>query len=230
MATKPPAAKAAPAKKRPAAKAAPRKAAARRISFLPVPQPRRLPAEVQELMAKAEERIGHVPNVVRAYSFRPERFLRWWRHYQGVMRGDSGLTEAEREMIAVAVSSVNRCEYCIVSHSASLRVLTGNEILVDQLAINYRRAEGITPKQRAMLDYAVKITEASHLIEEKDIAALRKAGWQDEDVADIAETAAAFNFSNRMANALGWVPNELYHSLGRGSAAGTGGAGTGGKA
>lgn len=220
MAKKPPAAKAAPAKKRTAAKkAAPRKAAARRISFLPVPQPRRLPDEVQELMAKAEERIGHVPNVVRAYAFRPERFLRWWKHYQGVMRGDSGLSEAEREMIAVTVSSVNRCEYCIVSHSASLRMLTENEILVDQLAINYRHAHGLTPKQRAMLDYAVKITEASYLIEEGDLAALRKAGWTDADISDIAETAAAFNFSNRMANALGWVPNELYHSLGRGGKA-----------
>lgn len=221
MATKPPAAqagppKAVPAKKRTAAKAA-RRASARRISFLPVPQPRRLPAEVQELMAKAEERVGHVPNVIRAYSFRPDRFLRWWKHYQTVMRGDSGLTEAEREMIAVTVSSVNRCEYCIVSHSASLRVLTGDEILVDQLAINYRRADGLTSKQRAMLDYAVKMTEASHLIDEGDIAALRKAGWHDEDIADIAETAATFNFSNRMANALGWVPNELYHSLGRGT-------------
>lgn len=226
MATKPLSAKAAPAKKRGAAKAAPRKAAARRISFLPVPQPRRLPPELQELMAKAEERIGHVPNVVRAYAFRPERFLRWWRHYQAVMRGDSGLSEAEREMIAVTVSSVNRCEYCIVSHSASLRVLTGDEMLVDQLAINYRRAHGLTPKQRAMLDYAVRITEASYLIEERDLAALRKAGWQDEDIADIAETAATFNFSNRMANALGWVPNELYHSLGRGSATGVTRAGS----
>lgn len=213
---KPTARTTAPPKKTPA-KRAPRPAAKRSISFLPVPQPRRLPAEVQELMAKLEERAGHVPNVVRAYAFRPERFLRWWKHYQTVMRAESGVTEAEREMIAVTVSGINKCEYCIVSHSAALRVMTGDEALADTLAINYRRA-AITPKQRAMLDYAVRITVASHEIEEKDIAALRKAGWTNEDISDIAETASSFNYSNRMANALGWVPNELYHSLGRGGA------------
>ncbi len=201
---------------KPPAKKTPARKPAKRISFLPVPPPRRLPEELQELMAKLEERVGHVPNVVRAYAFRPERFLKWWKHYQTVMRGDSGLSEAQREMISVTVSGINRCEYCVVSHAAALRMHTGDEVLADQLAINYRRAS-ITPKERAMLDYAVKITEASHTIDESDIAALRKAGWTDEDIADIAETAATFNFSNRMANALGWVPNELYHSLGRGT-------------
>ena len=186
----------------------------KRISFLPVPQPRRLPEELQELMAKVEERVGHVPNVIRAYAFRPERFLKWWKHYQTVMRADSGLSEAQREMISVTVSGLNRCEYCVVSHSAALRLHTGEEVLADQLAINHRRAS-VSPKERAMLDYAAKITEASHTVGEPDIAALRKAGWTDEDIHDIAETAAMFNFSNRMANALGWVPNELYHSLGR---------------
>jgi uncharacterized peroxidase-related enzyme len=207
------------ATKKPTARttAPPKRTAKKPISFLPVPQPRRLPAEIQELMAKLEERAGHVPNVVRAYAFRPERFLRWWKHYQTVMRADSGVTHAEREMIAVTVSGINKCEYCIVSHAAALRVMTGDEVLADALAINHRRA-AITPKQRAMLDYAVRITIASHEIEEKDIAALRKAGWTDEDISDIAETASSFNYSNRMANALGWVPNELYHSLGRGGA------------
>ena len=202
------------APKKPVKKAAPRKAA-KPISFLPVPQPRRLPVEIQELMAKVEERAGHVPNVIRAYSFRPDRFLKWWKHYQTVMRAESGLTEAEREMIAVTVSGINRCEYCIVSHAAALRVMTGDEVLADALATNHRRAV-VTPKQRAMLDYAVQITVGSHELEQQDIATLRKAGWTDEDVSDIAETAASFNYSNRMANALGWVPNELYHSLGRG--------------
>lgn len=184
------------------------------ISFLPVPQPRRLPDELQELMAKAEERLGHVPNVIRAYAFRPERFLRWWRHYQTIMRGESGLSEAQREMISVTVSGLNRCEYCVVSHGAALRSHTHDEVQADQLAINHRRAS-VTPKERAMLDWVEKITVASHTCSEADIAALRKAGWADADIADIAETASMFNFSNRMANALGWVPNELYHSFGR---------------
>jgi uncharacterized peroxidase-related enzyme len=120
-------------------------------------------------------------------------------------------------MIAVVVSSVNRCHYCVVSHSAALRAHVGDEVLVDELAVNYRRAK-LSRKDRAMLDYAVKITERSHEIEEADIQTLRKVGWTDEDVADIAEVASVFNFSNRMANALGWVPNALYNSLGRGSA------------
>ena len=112
------------ATKKPTARrtAPPRKPAKKPISFLPVPQPHRLPAEIQELMAKLEERAGHVPNVVRAYAFRPERFLRWWKHYQTVMRAESGVTEAEREMIAVTVSGINRCEYCIVSHAAALQI------------------------------------------------------------------------------------------------------------
>ena len=183
-------------------------------AWLPVPDVAELPEPIQELYAKAEEKLGHVPNVIRAYAFRPERFLAWWKHYQTVMRAEGGLSDAQREMIAVVVSSVNRCHYCVVSHAAALRSYTGDEILADELAVNYRRAR-LSRKDRAMLDFAVKVTERSHEVEEADIQALRKVGWADEDVADIAEVTSLFNFSNRMANALGWVPNELYNSLGR---------------
>lgn len=185
-----------------------------RISWLPVPGARDVPEDVATLWAKAEHKIGHVPNVLRAYAFRPARLMRWFAHYDEVMRGESGLTKAQREMIAVVVSAANRCNYCVVSHGAAARVLTEDPVLVDLLATNYRHAP-LEPKERAMLDYAHKITVASHECGPEDIAELRRHGWTDEDVFDIAEVTATFNFSNRMASAFGWAPNELYHSLGR---------------
>ena len=184
------------------------------ISWLPVPTRRQAPAEVKALWDRAQEKLGHVPNVMLAYAYRPQRFLRWWAHYDELMRGESGLTKAQREMIAVAVSATNRCHYCIVSHSAALRVLTGDPALVDQLAVNYRHAP-VAAKERAMLDFAVKITEESYRCGPEDHAVLRKAGWTDPDIADIAEVAAMFNFTNRMASSLGWKPNDAYGSMGR---------------
>lgn len=197
---------------------------AERVSWLPEPSVEELPEEVRELVAKARERLGYVPNVVRAYAFRPDRFIRWWKHFQTVMRAPSGLGEAQREMIAVTVSALNRCHYCVISHAAALRELTGDEELADTLAVNHRRAR-LDPRERAMLDFAAKVTESSHLCEEADLDALRAAGWTDEDVADIAEVTALFNFSNRMANALGWAPNAVYYGLGRPSAPEAGGNG-----
>jgi uncharacterized peroxidase-related enzyme len=188
--------------------------ARQRLSWLRVPSARQVPAAVKELWQQPLERLGFVPNVLRVYALRPQHLLRWWAHYDEVLRGESGLTKAQREMIAVVVSSTNRCHYCIVSHSAALRKLTGDPALPDRLATNYRYA-AVTRKERAMLDYAVKLTEASHRCAEQDVAALRRAGWSDEDIFDIAETAAMFNFSNRLASGLGWVPNSEYFSLGR---------------
>lgn len=185
-----------------------------RLSWLRVPADRSLPAEVKELWQTPLERLGFVPNVLRVFALRPAHLIRWWAHYDELMRGESGLTKAEREMIAVVVSATNRCHYCVVSHSAALRKLTEDPVLVDQLATSYKYAR-LEPRQRAMLDFAVKLTEASHLMTEEDVEALRRAGWSDEDIFDIAETAGMFNFTNRLASGLGWVPNEEYFSLGR---------------
>lgn len=190
------------------------KAARKRISWLPVPGQKDVPEEVAALWAKADAKIGHVPNVMRTYAFRPEHFLRWFAHYDGLMRGESGLTKAQREMIAVVVSAANRCTYCVIAHGATLRVLTEDPVLADTLAVNYRHAP-LEPKERAMLDYAHRLTVESHLCEEADLDELRRHGWTDADIFDIAEVAAMFNFTNRLANALGWVPNAEYHSLGR---------------
>lgn len=185
-----------------------------RLSWLRVPADRRVPAEVKELWQAPRERLGFVPNVLRVFALRPAHLVRWWAHYDELMRGESGLTKAEREMIAVVVSATNRCHYCVVSHSAALRKLTEDPVLVDQLATSYKYAR-LEPRQRAMLDFAVKLTEAPHLMTEEDVEALRRTGWSDEDIFDIAETAGMFNFTNRLASGLGWVPNEEYFSLGR---------------
>ena len=187
--------------------------AVRQESWLRVPSEDDAPAEVQALFDKANEKLGFVPNVLRVYALRPRHLELWNAFYDELMRGESTLTRVQREMIAVVVSTVNRCHYCMVSHSAFLRKLTGDPLLVEQLRTNYAYAE-IEPRERAMLDFAVKLTERSSSCTEADVDALREAGWSDEDVLDIAEVAAMFNFTNRLASGLGWVPNEEFVTLG----------------
>jgi uncharacterized peroxidase-related enzyme len=191
-----------------------KQAATHRLAWLHVPGEDEVPEEVRALWERAEEKLGFVPNVLRTWALRPEHLLRWRKYMDELIKGESGLTEAQREMIGTVVSSTNRCHYCITSHSAQVRLLTGDPILADQLISNYRHAE-LDPKERAMLDFAVKVTEESHRCGEEDVEALRRAGWSDEDVMDIVEVTAMFNLTNRMASALGWAPNEEYHRAGR---------------
>ena len=186
----------------------------KRESWLRVPAEEDAPAEVQGLFDKANEKLGFVPNVLRVYALRPRHLELWNTFYDELMRGESGLTREQREMIAVVVSTVNRCHYCMVSHSAFLRKLTGDPLLVEQLRTNYAYAD-IEPRERAMLDFAVKLTERSSACTEEDVQALRGAGWSDEDVMDIAEVTGMFNLTNRMASGLGWEPNPEYETLGR---------------
>jgi len=155
-----------------------------------------------------------VPNVLRAYAFDIAKLDAFAAMYNELMLGDSGLTKLEREMIAVAVSAVNRCHYCLVAHGAAVRELSGSPMLGEALVTNYRVAD-LTPRQRAMLDFAVAMTEASHRIEEPDRAALRAHGFTDRDIWDIAAVAAFFNMTNRMASATGMWPNPDYHSAHR---------------
>jgi uncharacterized peroxidase-related enzyme len=185
-----------------------------RVAWLRVPDEDELPDEVRSLHERAREKLGFVPTVLRVWALRPEHLLRWRKYMDELLKGESGLTEAQREMIGVVVSATNRCYYCLTSHGAAVRVLTGDPILADQLASNYRHAH-LDPKERAMLDHAVKLTEASHRCTEEDLDALREAGWSDEDIMDITEVAAMFNLTNRMANTLGWLPNAEYHQAGR---------------
>jgi uncharacterized peroxidase-related enzyme len=186
----------------------------RLISWLRVPDEDEVPDEAKELWAKPLERLGFVPNVLRIFALRPRHLVGWWAYYDELLRGDSGLTKAQREMIAVVVSVQNRCHYCIVSHSAALRKLTGDPALVDRLATGYKYAE-LDARERAMLDFAVRLTTTSHESTEADVDALRVVGWSDEDIFDIAQVAAMFNFTNRLASGLGWVPNDEYFTLGR---------------
>lgn len=187
---------------------------AERIARLHVPDEEDVPAEVKELWALPLEKLGFVPNVLRVFALRPKHLLGWWAYYDELLRGESGLTKAQREMIAVVVSVANRCHYCIVSHTAALRKLTKDPDLVDRLATGYKYAD-LDPRDRAMLDFAVKLTEASDRCSDQDVEALRDAGWNDEEIMDIAQVAAMFNFTNRLASGLGWVPNREYFSLGR---------------
>ena len=184
------------------------------ISRLGVPDEQTLPEDIQALFASMRAKPGFVPNVYQAYSLRPQQLRGFIALYDSIMNEDSGLTKAEREMIAVAVSAQNHCFYCLISHGAVLRVRAKDEVLADTIAANYRAA-GLTPRQRAMLDLAVKITEDSATVDAQDIAALHDHGFSDEDIMDIIQTAALFNYSNRVASALGLRPNTEYHHMAR---------------
>lgn len=169
---------------------------------------------LQKLFSKAREVIGFVPNVFLGYTIRPTHFRPWFDHFRQIMEGPSELTEAEREMICLAVSSENQCLYCLVAHGAELRVKLGDPILGDRITLDYRRA-GLDERTTAMLDYAVKITNAPVECSIEDIDYLRSLGFSDEGIFDIAETAAMFNFTNRLASATGMMPNREYHEIGR---------------
>ena len=184
------------------------------ITWLRVPADAEIPVEARALWDLPLEKLRFVPNVLRTMALRPTHLVRWRAYFDELMTGESGLTKAQREMIAVVVSAQNRCHYCLISHTAALRKLTGDPPLVDQLASNYRYAD-IEPNERAMLDYAVKLTVESHTCTREDVDRLRDAGWSDEDILDIAQVAGMFNLTNRLASGLGWQPNPEYFSLGR---------------
>lgn len=185
-----------------------------RLTWLRVPDEGELPREVLDLWAPSLEKLGFVPNVLRLYALRPSHLLAWTAHYDELMKGVSGLTKAEREMIAVVVSVTNDCAYCIAAHSAALRKLTRDPALADQIAVDHGTAD-LPGRMKAALDYAVKLTRSPQTMTESDVEQLRTEGWSDEDVMDIAEVTAMFNFSNRLASGLGWAPNPEYEHLGR---------------
>ena len=186
------------------------------LSRLGVPNEQTLPEDIQMLFAEMRAKLGFVPNVYQAYSLRPQQLRGFIALYDAIMTEDSGLTKAEREMIAVTVSAHNHCFYCLTSHGAVLRIRAKDEVLADTIAANYRAAD-LTPRQRAMLDLAVKITTDSAAVSDQDLAALRDHGFSDEDIMDIIQTAALFNYSNRVASALNLRPNREYHSMARGT-------------
>lgn len=180
------------------------------ISKLGVPDPATLDDDLQAIWKKCVEKLGFVPNVFSTYSLKPKRLRNFMAMYNDIMLSESGLSKLEREMIAVVVSSANRCYYCLVAHGAAVRQLSGDPELGEMMALNYRIAR-LDNRQRAMLDFAWKLTTSPHLVEDADRDGLRAVGLSNEDLFDLSETVAFFNLSNRMASASDMMPNREYH-------------------
>lgn len=184
------------------------------VMALPIPDETMLDEDIQAYFAKCREKLGMVPNVLQAYTIRPEKFRTFSRFYNELMLGDSGLSKLEREMVAVVVSSVNRCYYCLVAHGQAVRELSGDPELGELMVMNYRVAK-VEPHQRAMLDFAWKLTETPHLVDESDRARLRQAGFSDDDIFDLCNVVGFFNLSNRVASGIEMMPNKDYHGMNR---------------
>ena len=184
------------------------------ISRYPVPKLEDLPQDMRERIAAVQEKSGFVPNVFLTLAHRPDEFRAFFAYHDALMEKPSGLTKAEREMIVVATSGANQCQDCVVAHGAILRIRAKNPLVADQVAVNYRKAD-ITPKQRAMLDFALKTALEPWTIGEADFEALRAQGFSDEDIWDIGAVAAFFALSNRMANLIDMRPNDEFYTLGR---------------
>jgi uncharacterized peroxidase-related enzyme len=183
------------------------------ITALDLP-PEQLSPEMAAYFAKCEEKLGFVPNVLKAYAFNTAKLAAFVAMYNDLMLAPSGLSKLEREMIAVAVSSHNQCYYCLVAHGAAVRQLSGDPALGELMAMNYRAAR-LSRRERAMLDFAVKLTAEPWRIEEQDREELRRAGFTDRDIWDIAAVAGFFNMSNRVASATDMRPNSVYHGQAR---------------
>jgi uncharacterized peroxidase-related enzyme len=187
---------------------------AKPISRYPVPDLKDLPEDIRSRIQAVQEKSGFVPNVFLALAPRPEEFRAFFAYHDALMEKEGGLSKAEREMIVVATSGANDCQYCVIAHGAILRVRAKNPLLADQVAVNYRKAD-LAPRQRAMLDFAMKVALDSAAIGEGDSAPLRAQGFSDEDIWDIAAIAAFFALSNRMANFTAMRPNDEFYLLGR---------------
>ncbi|SOZ15513.1 conserved hypothetical protein; putative peroxidase-related enzyme [Cupriavidus taiwanensis] len=184
------------------------------ISRYAVPALADLPDDIRARILEVQEKAGFVPNVFLALAYRPDEFRAFFAYHDALMLKDGGLTKGEREMIVVATSAANQCMYCVVAHGAILRIYEKKPLVADQVAVNYLKAD-IPPRQRAMLDFAMKVCTASHEVGEADFDALRAHGFSDEDAWDIAAITAFFGLSNRMANTIGMRPNDEFYLMGR---------------
>jgi uncharacterized peroxidase-related enzyme len=173
-----------------------------------------MPDDIRARILKVQEKSGFIPNVFLMLAYRPEEFHAFMAYHDALMDKEGGLSKAEREMIVVAVSSANQCQYCVVAHGAILRIRARNPLIADQVASNYRKAD-LTPRQRTMLDFAMKISGSAYEVDETDSVLLRSHGFTDDDIWDIAAIAAFFGMSNRMANFTSLRPNDEFYALGR---------------
>jgi uncharacterized peroxidase-related enzyme len=180
----------------------------------PTPALDKLPEDIRTRILAVQEKSGFVPNVFLSLAYRPDEFRAFFAYHDALMEKDSGLSKAEREMIVVATSSANQCQYCVIAHGAILRIRAKNPQIADQIAINYRKAD-ITPRQRAMLDFAMKVSQQANTVSEQDFTELAGHGFTDDDIWDIAAVSAFFALSNRMANVTAMRPNDEFYMMGR---------------
>jgi uncharacterized peroxidase-related enzyme len=180
----------------------------------PAPALDTLPEDIRTRLLAVQEKSGFVPNVFLTLARRPDEFRAFFAYHDALMDKEGGLTKAEREMIVVATSAANQCQYCVIAHGAILRIRAKNPLIADQIAVNYRKAD-ITPRQRAMLDFAMKVSRAAEEVSEADFAAVSAHGFSDDDVWDIAAISAFFALSNRLANVTGMRANDEFYLMGR---------------
>ncbi|HEY7643445.1 MAG TPA: peroxidase-related enzyme [Hyphomicrobiales bacterium] len=184
------------------------------ISRFPVPDLASLPEDIRARILAVQEKAGFVPNVFLTLAHRPDEWRAFFAYHDALMEKEGGLTKAEREMIVVATSADNDCQYCVIAHGAILRIRAKNARIADQVAINYRKAD-ISPRQEAMLDFALKVSRASNAVGEADFEILRGHGFSDDDIWDIAGITALFGLSNRIANVISMRPNDEFYMMGR---------------
>jgi uncharacterized peroxidase-related enzyme len=184
------------------------------ISRFPVPELSEMPDDIRERILAVQEKSGFIPNVFLVLAHRPDEFRAFFAYHDALMDKPGGLTKAEREMIVVATSNLNQCQYCVVAHGAILRIRAKNPLVADQVAVNYRKAD-ITDRQKAMIEFGIKVSSEAHKVGEDDIAKLKAFGFDEEDVWDIAAIAAFFGLSNRLANVTNMRPNPEFYNLGR---------------
>ena len=184
------------------------------ISRFSAPALADLPDDIRQRILAVQEKSGFIPNVFLLLAHRPDEFRAFFAYHDALMEKQGGLTKAEREMIVVATSGANECLYCVVAHGAILRIRAKNPLIADQVAVNYRKAD-LTPRQRAMLDFAMKVARDAQRIGEADFAALQEHGFTEEDAWDIGAIAAFFALSNRMANLVTMRPNDEFYAMGR---------------
>lgn len=184
------------------------------VSRFPVPALADMPDDIRERLLAVQAKSGFIPNVFLALAYRPDEFRAFFAYHDALMDKPGNLSKAEREMIVVATSSANQCQYCVVAHGAILRIRAKNPLIADQVAANYRKAD-ITPRQKAMIDFAMRVAFEAHAVDDGDFAVLAGHGFTQDDMWDIAAIAAFFGMSNRMANVTSMRPNDEFYTMGR---------------
>lgn len=184
------------------------------VSRFPVPRLEDMPEDIRARILAVQEKSGFIPNVFLTLAHRPDEFRAFFAYHDALMDKPGNLSKAEREMIVVATSGVNQCQYCVIAHGAILRIRAKNPLIADQVATNYRKAD-ITERQKAMLDFAMKVSQSAHLVGEADFEALKAHGFSEDDIWDIAGISAFFAMSNRLANVTSMRPNAEFYALGR---------------